>query len=483
MRRTVTSIAILSLCGSACGGDEPSTADTGSESTGGSSESTGGSPTTAPADTSGGETTAAATSGDTTGGSASSGSTGENLCGNGDLDEGEACDDANNEEGDACHADCTLAFEIAWEAIYNAEMSSNDVASDVVLDEDDNVYVLGSHRVANEASNVWLRQYMADGTEGWTFTFDGPDSLDDSGLAIARTPDGDFIITGYTESEPESTGEDILLMRVLSDGSGADWVEVIDGPGFGPNENDDVDQGHDVMVDADGNIIVTGEVRVGSLNWDAWVAQYSPDGDQVWEATFAGAAGRQDTGRDLHIDEDGTIHVLVRESLANNESQTVVLTYDSSGMADPADPTVLDMIGRDWQFRDDGSRLVSGSTADALDAALVAFDDAWTQDWMQVINDPAGGDDFGLGIAVATDGTIVQVGDSSHPPQGLNAFVAAFATDGTPIWSDRYTDDDNDFDQSFRAVAVDSAGDVIAVGYGFRMGEQANAVVRKYHPL
>ena len=124
-------------------------------------------------------TTTPATSESSADGSSSSGA--PDLCGNGELDDGEECDDSNNVDGDACHADCTNAFEIVWTNLHDGSASHGDYANDVVIDGAGNIYVLGNEGVTGEGANVWLQQYLPDGTEGWTLSYDGGSGLDDFG--------------------------------------------------------------------------------------------------------------------------------------------------------------------------------------------------------------------------------------------------------------------------------------------------------------
>ncbi len=62
------------------------------------------------------------------------------------------------------------------------------------------------------------------------------------------------------------------------------WVNRIDGPAHGG------DHGHDVKTDAVGNVLVTGWIETTTGNTDSYTVKYSPDGDLLWENTYAGSA-------------------------------------------------------------------------------------------------------------------------------------------------------------------------------------------------
>ncbi len=481
MRPAMTLSPVLALLALGCAADDSVETGSGAGSeTGGSTTGAGESSSTVPADSSsgGGQTSGTTTAPADT--SAGSSSTGESLCGNGDMDDGEECDDGNLDEGDACHADCTFSFTVAWEAVYDGPASGNDRANDVLVDEDGTAYVLGSERTVDQGSDVWLRQYMPDGTEGWTYTYNGSENLDDVGFSLSRNAEGNFLIAGATTTM--ATGQDGLVLVVPSDGSAETITITFDGPGSGPGENDDVDNADAVAVDGDGNIDVVGTIRVGPQDWDVYVAEYDPSGVELWTATYAGPGGGADGAQGLHVAEDGTIHVLAYEDLdAGSEGR--MLTYDTDGIASPDAPQEFtNFFVRGWIYADD-SRLVVGDTpGNAGNAATLAFDGTWTQQWMAQYSDSTGFWDVGAGVANSADGNVVMVGSSSHPPQSVDAFVAAYGPTGTALWADRFSDMDNDLDQAFAAAAIDGAGDVTVVGTTQRVGEQRNVFVRRYHP-
>jgi hypothetical protein len=76
----------------------------------------------------------------------------------------------------------------------------------------------------------------------------------------------------------------------------------------------------------------------------------------------------------------------------------------------------------------------------------------------------------------------VAVGSHGVPDQQNNALVRAYRADGTPWWGDSYDNEDASLKDQFDAVAVDGVGDVIAVGSETVLGQQTNALVRKYRP-
>jgi len=479
MRRTLWITAGCFFFG--CGGDD-STATSDDTGTSESSDE-GDDPVVVDDSSSGGETTTTGIDPDTSSGAADSSSTtgAEVLCGNGEMDPGELCDDGNVEDGDACSAACAPTFELLWTVSYDGD-GSFDYANDVLVGPDDSVYVLGSSRVDGN-TDLWLQQVLPDGTLGWTFTWGGPDLLSDSGRAMVWTADGDLAITGYTESM--ATGADILVLVVDPDTQTAVWSQTFDGPGSGPGDNDDSDGGQAIAIDDDGNVVVAGEIRIGNQDWDIWLAEYSPDGMTLrWSQTHAGELGETEGAKAIVLDDAGGIELLGYQDLPT-DAATVVLFYDGEGMPQPAGTVTLDTWTNDFVQAGEGRALVGNhEPANTLeDIRTWMVDATWTEIW-SAGHDGAGHDvDIGDSVAVGPSGEVVAAGYEFRVNQQANAWVGAYHSDGSPWWSDSYNNEDANLGESYDAVAIDSAGDVIVVGSETVLGQQDNAFVRKYHPL
>lgn len=418
----------------------------------------------------------------TTSGNGSSSSTGPVvLCGNGDMDPDELCDDGNTEDGDACSATCMPTFEVAWTVSYDGD-NSFDNGNDVLVGPDDSVYVLGSSRVDGN-TDLWLQQIMPDGTHGWTYTWDGADMLSDSGFAMAWTADGDFAITGYTESI--ATGEDLLVLVVDAETQTEIWHQTIDGPGSGEGDSDEYDDGEAIAIDPDGNIVVSGQMRIGPQDWDIWLGEYTPDGMELrWSQTYAGDLGGAEGSKALVVDDAGGIGVLIFQN-GPTDAETILLFYDGEGMAQPADTISFETWPNDIARTADGHALVGNhEPANTLEDIRTWTVDA---DWMEIWaadHDGASHDvDIGQSVAIGPMGEVVAAGYEFVANEQGNGWVGGYRADGTPWWSDSYNNEDANLGDFYEAVAIDSTGDVIVVGSETVLGQQNNAFVRKYHPL
>lgn len=411
----------------------------------------------------------------------SSGTTGvPELCGNGDLDDGEGCDDENTMDGDECSSTCTVPYEVLWTASHNGSASNRDSIVEMAIGPDGNIYAIGSERVTDEGENLWLRQYMPDGTEGWTVSYNGLFG-DDSGSALAFFDNGDIAVVGTSEGEFD--GDDIFIARISGTDQSVLWSATQDGPGMGPGDNDDFDYGTDIIVDGE-NVIVSGGLRIGVQDWDVFVGSYDVDGIELWTNTYAGAAGGNDSGRALALDADGVVWVAATETDADDETQGLVLGFDvADGAALDGETVALDVRTRDMALDADGNFVILGDVTEQLtfvDMAVRKFDPTWGETWS--LNIDRGSDEFAIGVSVGPSGNIYVAGTARASAAEYDAYLQALDTDGNRLWAASYGNTEALLDDSFSFAVEDERG-VIAGGAESVLGEQTNVFLSKFAPL
>lgn len=488
--RYLLTLPTLGLIATGCPADDPATNEDESSSTGGDEEDeseTTDEPTTTTDDPTVDPDSSSSTTDDpaTTDPDSSSSTGPEVQCGNGDVDDGEECDDENTADGDTCTATCTLPVETVWQVSYNGSASNQDNFVDAVVDADGNIYVVGTERVTDEAFNLLLRQYMADGSEGWSVSYEGLlVGGDDTGAGLVLLEDGDFVVVGTTEGEFD--GDDIFAARIDGTTQEIEWEILQDGPGMGPGENDDADFGGAIAADADGNVYITGSLRVGPLDWDIFVGKYDDMGAEVWQSTYTGDFGGGDFGRGIIVDAEGTTWVAGSEEIEDGEVQGLVLAYDVDGMPVAADTQVLDFFPNSIAIDPDGNFVVlgDGEPADTfLDIIVREYDDTWAESWATNI-DHDGTDDFaGANLSVGATGNVYVGGATRISAAEFDAYVRVLDTDGAPLWGATYGNPESEQDDQFNIVMEHPDGDVIAAGAESVTGEQTNGLIIKYHAL
>jgi uncharacterized delta-60 repeat protein len=188
-----------------------------------------------------------------------------------------------------------------WEEVVPGPETFDDRGQGVAVDPaDDAVVVAGyvSHGGFNR--DVWLRKYDYDGDVLWTETWDNGSFGEDAGYGVAVRPDGTIAVAGMTPVI--ATNQDVFLG--LWDGSGAlQWIRQFGGQAYLN------DEGLAVAADADGNLAVAGFRGASETDADIWVRRYDASGSVVWSQVVEGESSDRDQANAVATDAEGNILV------------------------------------------------------------------------------------------------------------------------------------------------------------------------------
>ena len=250
----------------------------------------------------------------------------EPVCGDGELDPGEECDDGNGEEGDGCTAECVVSScGLKWSTL---EPAANGVegARDTAIDEAGNVYAAGI--IINDDNDAWVAKWGPDGTKLWAVSFDsgnGNDAID----AMVLDDAGNIYVTGWMEG----SADDELWYAAL-DNDGAELWSVMESSGGGGNFDGNEDQGHDIALSPEGDVVEVGTFGIADGDDDVWVRKASAsDGSEIWTSTWGGMGdnGSPDRGFTVAVAPNGRVWAGGREHVAFNSQEAVLLAFDSDG--------------------------------------------------------------------------------------------------------------------------------------------------------
>lgn len=150
----------------------------------------------------------------------------------------------------------------------------------------------------------------SEGNELWTQSYGG--SRDDIGAPVASTPDGGFLMTGYTDSNDGDFTDlkkgttDIFLIKADPNGK-TEWVKI-----YGGNFTD---SGWSVAVTSDGGSLITGSAESNNEDFsglnkgeaDILTIKTSPSGSTEWIKTWGGSG--LDQGNSVTPASDGGVVV------------------------------------------------------------------------------------------------------------------------------------------------------------------------------
>ena len=331
-------------------------------------------------------------------------------CGDGNVDAGEECDDANDDPTDGCSA-CLAA--ICGDGVVRVGAEECDDANDDATD----ACVPGC--LLATCGDGFVRAGVEDCDDGdpnggpcsafcrdpgsllWQHTFDGSNHVDDFANALSVDAAGDVLVAGR---EGRVIGgrdfySQLWFGKFRARDGGALWTATYQSDGAR-------DEGAGVAVDADGNVIAAGSINE---NGDSlWLRLLDPDGDELWTITASG---------------------VVPLDVAAVPTGGHVVAGKSAGTA--------------WV-----RRYAPGPDGDEL----------WT--YAHDGGDPGG--DEAAAVAVDPDGNVIVAGAEGSAALQWVVWVAKVDPDGNELWS--VTHDGPADNERARSVAVDSAGNVVVAG-------------------
>ena len=313
--------------------------------------------------------------------------------------------------------------------------AQEDGASDVDVDADGNVYVVGrtgEEPVVESAGVRWdayVRKLGPDGSELWSRRFGSADLDWANGVAVDGS--GNVYVVGATLGS---------LPGQTADGRGETFLRKYDAHGvelwtrqFGTGQQSEASG---VAVDTIGNVYVTGST-LGTLpgqtsagGWNSYVRKYDPSGVELWTRQFGSGGG--DTAQAVEVDRGGDIYV------AGTTRGTLP-----------------------------GQARLGGF----VDAFVAKYDAAGTLLWMTQFG--SAGFDMSSGATVDVDGSLYVAGrtEKDFPGQTnageFDAFVQKYDSSGRLVWTKQFGSGLADYALS---VAVGRDGGVYAAGSGFLPG-------------
>lgn len=399
------------------------------------------------------------TSGSESGQVAFDGGGGGSVCGNGMLEDGEVCDDADLIGGDGCEADCTSSDDVQpiWTLEHGGAFGFADCGGGVAFDSEDNLILAGIW-----ADEIWVGKYDVEYEQLWEITYpavSGAGGCMDVRVAVDAADN-----VGVIGPQDSMGFYDIFVAKLDADGSEL-WTDSFAGT------YNNTDNAGDIAFDLDGNILLAGELRSALEYYSFWVAKLSPDGTLLWSDEYAGGASGSNGARGVAADVLGNVWGVGYETPQAFETDVFMRQYDTGGVVIATEAIVgVDANSQDIAYDvavdGFGDRVVVGTyrAAEGIDN-----NDAWVrryvggvEQWMTTF-DGSGPYDIAIGVALAPDGTVVTSGVVYDAPgDGLrNRLLAKLDADGTPIWQRRVHESSS---EAWNGVAVASDGRIAVAG-------------------
>ncbi|MCS3796889.1 SBBP repeat-containing protein [Niastella sp. OAS944] len=371
-----------------------------------------------------------------------------------------------------------------WVKRYNGPVNGEDQATAIVVDHKGNVYVTGWSTGSGTSNDFTTIKYDYDGNTKWVKRYNGPGNQNDRAVAITVDENCNVYITGW--SIGSGTATDYTTIKYDENGD-TKWVKRYNGPA------NSTDLPTAIAVDHDGNVYVTGQSAGSGTSADYATIKYNANGNQLWVTRYNGPVNGLDRANALAVDHNGNVYVTGLTATFSDEDGSLfdiaTIKYNASGIQqwaamynrkghDEANDLALDAAGNVYITGFSGNEEEDPDN----DYVTIKYNAAGAQQWASIFSGP-GGDQSGEATDLVLDasGNVYITGGISIE-QATDYATIKYNNNGVQQWVATYDGPGNELDKA-NAIGLDGNGNVFITGLsrldGFGNGDYATI---KYTP-
>lgn len=250
----------------------------------------------------------------------------------------------------------------------------------------------------------------------------------------------------------------LCLLTSLFYAQNLQWQSIYNGPA------DSTDLANKLVLDAAGNVFVTGSSVGTGSSYDFTTIKYNPAGVQQWLVRYNGPANGKDYAFSLAADNNSNIYVC-----GNSSNDIALVKYNSSNGS---------MI---WSTRYTNARMTS-STGFVIDAngnsyatgsngsdmIIIKYNSSGSQQWIATYNGPSNGNDEGWQVITDASGNVFAAGISAGGSQTQKDIVLIkYNSTGVQQWVTRFNNTSFNKDDCPAALKLDKLGNLYIAGYSY----------------
>ncbi|WP_207510898.1 SBBP repeat-containing protein [Longitalea luteola] len=240
-------------------------------------------------------------------------------------------------------------------------------------------------------------------------------------------------------------------------------------------------QANGLVVDRNGNVIVTGVSAGVGTNNDYTTIKYDDDGDKKWLKRYNGPGNSVDRAVAIATDRNCNLYVTGWSTGSGTGLDFATIKYDDdgdtkwvkryNGPGNGIDQAFAITVDKDGNVYVTGTSTGSGT---AGDITTIKYDDDGDTKWVKRYNGPGNGADQATAIAVDKNGNVYVTGFSTGLGTGGDYTTIKYDDDGDLQWVQRFNGAFNDLDIA-KALALDDNGNVYVTGFSTTdVGEDGN---------
>lgn len=347
---------------------------------------------------------------------------------------------------------------VLWSQTYNGAGNGNDIATDVRVATNGEIYVAGTYyKDATDSCNAIVIKYSPAGAQRWTATYNGSGSRND-GYSSLLVNGATVVAVGSCWS---ASSQYDMLTRRLDTAGAVVWTTTADQSGLA--------DGAVSLSSRSGSLFVTGGVQTSSTAFKIATWKINPTSGAIITTTLSSASSISiDRVNDVQEDASANVYVAGTVYDATTGFDFKIFKYDASlsllwshtwdgaaSLDDGITGLAIDQYG---------SVIVTGytTTAQGKDFATVKYSSAGVQQWASTFD--GGGSDSATCIVVnQSDTNKIYVSGYSYNGSTNDYWTIRYDGAGVEKWSIGFNSQKNGNDQA-TAIALDTLNNIIVTG-------------------
>lgn len=209
---------------------------------------------------------------------------------------------------------------LLWDTTYNSPYSKNDIASSIVVDNANNIYIGASSEGDTTQFDFLTLGYSNTGVYQWASRYNYA-SLHDYAVGLSIDNNTSLLLTGTSASN--TTNWDFTTVKYNLSGTQIGVVRnSVAGSGY--------DQPYAYAKDNNGNVYVTGKGSTNGTDYDMKTIKINSTLAVVWNVTYNGA-NAEDQGNAIAIDQNNDVLVGGYYTNTANRQVARIIKYDNAG--------------------------------------------------------------------------------------------------------------------------------------------------------
>jgi len=364
-----------------------------------------------------------------------------------------------------------------WNTAYQVRGSDYDEARSLVVDASGYVTSSGIITGISSGKDMGVVRYNSAGTVHWSATHNGTANGDDKVNASVVDASGNIYVTGVAVNT--SSGADFATIKYNSTGV-RQWVALYNGTGNGS------DEARSIAVDNSGNVYVTGSSR-GPAGMDYATVKYNSNGTQQWVQRYNGPLNAADDAYSLALDGSGNVYVT--GSCTGNTSglDYTTVKYNSSGAFQWASifngSGNMSDVAAALKLDAAGNVYVTGwssRTVSDIEYVTIKYNTSGVQQWIGRYNGSGNAEDMATALALDAAGNIYVTGSSVGLGTSTDYATVKYNAAGIQQWASRYNGPANSGDGA-RSIAVDALGNIYVTGMSTGTASSSDFATVKYN--